>query len=314
MAMGITPNWGNHATSYRDLGGFGTPVTGFSRTATVNFTAPSAPGAYYIIAAYHGEYSASSVMSSTNWSVGSPVWDDGDDVADWPAAAIEEAIRNGAFIRDEADRVNRVMTLDSEIGRFALRADEARNNLAAALVNAESVRNLWLRAWDGCGIVPESPSAMLTWLRRRSGIVDQLLRLREVRCELTAISDAETVLAAELSVLLIAHGLLGRGGAADLLATAESLLKGAAECAERRRTALALRQSQAAEVSRTESKMAEALESVSSWRLEWAAALKDAGLESTASPAATLSVPKMVRNATACLILSGPRVCGKARP
>jgi hypothetical protein len=36
-------------------------------------------------------------------------------------------------IRGEAERVNRVMTLDAEIARLVVRCESARNGLAAAL-------------------------------------------------------------------------------------------------------------------------------------------------------------------------------------
>ena len=98
MAMGATPTWGSHAASYEDLGGFSTPVTGLSRNVPVNWTAPTAPGTYYVVAAFRAESDAAYLMSCTIWSYGVPVWNDGNDVADWPAATIEAAIANGTVL------------------------------------------------------------------------------------------------------------------------------------------------------------------------------------------------------------------------
>ena len=95
MAMGVTPTWGSHATSFTDLGGFSTPVSGLSRTIQVNYTAPSTPGTYYIIAAFQAEYTAAQVMSCTSWAVAAPVWNNGDDVADWSSSTIDTANANG---------------------------------------------------------------------------------------------------------------------------------------------------------------------------------------------------------------------------
>lgn len=98
MAMGVTPTWGNPAASYTDLGGFGTPVSGLTRTITVNLTAPTTVGTYYIIAAYQAEFTAGEVMSCTNWQVGSLDWNSGYAVADWSASTIQTADMNGTVL------------------------------------------------------------------------------------------------------------------------------------------------------------------------------------------------------------------------
>ncbi|MCC6394326.1 MAG: hypothetical protein IT167_27265 [Bryobacterales bacterium] len=95
MAMGWTTSWGAHSSSYHDLGSFATPVSGLRRTVNINITAPTTPGAYYITTAFRGEFTAAQVMSSTNWAVGSILWDNGDDVADWSANTISEANNTG---------------------------------------------------------------------------------------------------------------------------------------------------------------------------------------------------------------------------
>jgi len=96
MAIGMTSTWGPHATSFVDLGNFSpTPVTNLQKTIQVNLTAPTAPGTYYLVTAFNGEFDAAHVMSCTNWSAGDPVWDNGDDIAGWSASAIETAIANG---------------------------------------------------------------------------------------------------------------------------------------------------------------------------------------------------------------------------
>ncbi len=57
----------------------------------VNKTAPTEPGVYHIIAAFHGEYTINQVMSCTNWTVEQPVWNDNNDVVDWGSQQIDEA-------------------------------------------------------------------------------------------------------------------------------------------------------------------------------------------------------------------------------
>jgi uncharacterized protein (TIGR03437 family) len=84
------------STSFIDLGGFSTPVYGLTRSVAVNWQAPATPGVYYIIVAFRDEFTAGEVMSCTNWSVGSLLWNDGQAVAEWPSNLIESAINVGS--------------------------------------------------------------------------------------------------------------------------------------------------------------------------------------------------------------------------
>jgi uncharacterized protein YhaN len=223
------------------------------------------------------------------------------DLAAGYEGTVVEADQVADRIREEADRVNRVMTLDADITRLTLRCEEARNGQAESAKSVNGVRARWTSIWSPCGIVPESPSAMLTWMRRRTAIIEQVARLREMRCELKALGDAEAALTSEFAELLAPYGPVPLGGVADLLAAAESVLKTAAESAQRRQTALALRESQASGISKTEAKLTEAQGTVSVWRREWEAALEDAGLDRTASPAAAEAYLSSVRDIAAGL-------------
>jgi pimeloyl-ACP methyl ester carboxylesterase len=98
MAAGITLSWGSNAASYADLGGFATPVTGLVRSVDISATAPLTPGTYHILLAFRGEFTAGQVMSATNWAVGTLVWDNGDDIADWPQTMIDTANREGTVL------------------------------------------------------------------------------------------------------------------------------------------------------------------------------------------------------------------------
>lgn len=98
MAMGVTPTWGTPSTSYVDLGGFSTPVTGQQRTIDLKLTAPTAPGTYFIIAAFRAEYTAGEVMSCTNWQVGNLDWRTGYAIADWSLSNIDTANKKGTVL------------------------------------------------------------------------------------------------------------------------------------------------------------------------------------------------------------------------
>jgi hypothetical protein len=95
IAFGMTPSWGRHEHSVIDYGGFFSPVNGLHRDVTVNLQAPSAPGEYYMIFAFRGEFTAAQVFSATNWTIGNPRWGNGDDIASWSSDLVWEAIRYG---------------------------------------------------------------------------------------------------------------------------------------------------------------------------------------------------------------------------
>jgi hypothetical protein len=100
MAMGVTPNWGPPSSSFTDLGGFATPVSGLQRTITLNLTAPPFPGTYYVVAAFRAEFTAGQVMSATNWQVGSLNWNTGYAIADWPVSTMHSADTAGTVLAD----------------------------------------------------------------------------------------------------------------------------------------------------------------------------------------------------------------------
>ncbi|MBZ5583087.1 MAG: hypothetical protein LAQ30_12965 [Acidobacteriia bacterium] len=179
--------------------------------------------------------------------------------------------------------------------RRAVRVDEHAKALAEASKQAASVRERWMAVRAGCGIAPESPAAMLTWLRRRSGIVEQAARLREMRVEVRALEDAEAALADQLAAALAQFGIRAMGSAPDLLEIAEGALTAAAASAEKRRTALKVRESQAAEIARIETNLAEAKLALEAWRGQWQSALTDAGLNTAASPVAAEAYLATVR-------------------
>lgn len=103
MAIGITPTWGDHATSYRTLPAFRGPVFGLRRTVDLGplgYFAPTTPGVYHLIVAFRAEFTAGQVMSATNWGVGTLLWNNGDDVAEWSADTIAVANRDGTVLVD----------------------------------------------------------------------------------------------------------------------------------------------------------------------------------------------------------------------
>jgi hypothetical protein len=98
MTLATTRNWGPHASSFSDLGHFDTPIAALKHVVEYNFVAPSTAGTYYVILAYSAENTGANVMSCTSSGLSSPVWDNGDDVAGWTAATINDATSNGTVL------------------------------------------------------------------------------------------------------------------------------------------------------------------------------------------------------------------------
>jgi hypothetical protein len=93
-----TPSWGSHSSSYVTAV---VDIAAGSSTQTVSLTiTASSPGTYYIIFAFRAETTGAYVASATNWPVGSPVWDDGNDIAGYSSAQISDAQNLGRTLDD----------------------------------------------------------------------------------------------------------------------------------------------------------------------------------------------------------------------
>ncbi|MEI9476999.1 MAG: S-layer homology domain-containing protein, partial [Deltaproteobacteria bacterium] len=92
--------WGNRTTSLTLINGWiNTGVTNW--TVPVNLTAPTAPGDYWIVFAFHGQFNSAQICSCTSWSYsGGSVWNDGNDIWDWSQVAIDQTNTLGAAYVD----------------------------------------------------------------------------------------------------------------------------------------------------------------------------------------------------------------------
>ena len=138
-------------------------------------------------------------------------------------------------MREHVREVEQLAALDAEIAAGLRRKDEAEQAVAKAVQAALAVRERWTGAWSSCGIAPQTPTAMLAWLRRKDDVVQQVRNLRELRIELKTLEEAEAAHAAGLARLLAAQGAAAAGSAADLLVAADSVLARAAQAHESRR-------------------------------------------------------------------------------
>jgi|GEM_PF-3688659 len=94
VPFGYTPSWDSHKSSYvtvnNDL-----PVGTSSRNISINLTAPSDSGTYYLIFATNAEMNLGWTMSCTNWTTGSMSWNDGRDIADLSESQLRRSLSTG---------------------------------------------------------------------------------------------------------------------------------------------------------------------------------------------------------------------------
>ena len=90
-----TPTWGSHSTSYETVDSWADTGTS-NYDATINLTAPDESGTYYIIFASAGQTNGSYIASFTQWTVGTPSWNDGNDLADYTESDMGNCLSTGS--------------------------------------------------------------------------------------------------------------------------------------------------------------------------------------------------------------------------
>ena len=95
VILGATALWGDRRTNFLDLAPLFTPAENHPRRASIRFTAPETPGTYHIVFAFDAEGNVEDFMSGTNWRLPEPIWDDGNDIADWTPDQLAQANKRG---------------------------------------------------------------------------------------------------------------------------------------------------------------------------------------------------------------------------
>jgi hypothetical protein len=95
VVFGAAALWGDRRTNFLDLAPLFTPAEEQPRRAAIHFKAPEEPGTYHIVFAFDAEGNVEDFVSGTNWRLPGPIWDDGNDIADWSPAQLAQANRLG---------------------------------------------------------------------------------------------------------------------------------------------------------------------------------------------------------------------------
>jgi len=95
VMLGGTPTWGDKRSRYFTIKPLVTPIQDGRQHVTIRLAGPSRPGRYHLILFFQAEPDVKYIASGTNWTVGRPVWGDGNDVADWSPAQLAAANAHG---------------------------------------------------------------------------------------------------------------------------------------------------------------------------------------------------------------------------
>ncbi|HTY46295.1 MAG TPA: hypothetical protein VMB46_01365, partial [Methanomassiliicoccales archaeon] len=87
-------SWGAHSSSFWSVSG-GLSNGSTSSSASVDLIAPSTVGTYAVVFAFRNETSGAYVASATSTLVGSPAWDDGNDLASMTSQQLSDAQMSG---------------------------------------------------------------------------------------------------------------------------------------------------------------------------------------------------------------------------
>lgn len=91
-----TPSWGRHQDSWKMISHLRPGDSTWN--AQINERAPVKSGVYYIVFAFFLEMNGANVASGTNWAAGQPVWDDGNDLAQFDSSQILQAQQFGCAV------------------------------------------------------------------------------------------------------------------------------------------------------------------------------------------------------------------------
>jgi len=92
-----SPTWGAHEQGVQLLSYVWSRTSRTARQDSLRLRAPAVPGNYHYIMALGSETNEHFLFAGTNWTVGEPRWNDGNDLADLPAATLDSVSRVGSM-------------------------------------------------------------------------------------------------------------------------------------------------------------------------------------------------------------------------
>ncbi len=95
VPMILAYSWGSHSSAYQQISANMSIGAGSRITTVSGLVMPTEPGTYYLIMAFRNESSSAFVASATSTLLGSPSWNDGNDIASFNSEQIVDAQTSG---------------------------------------------------------------------------------------------------------------------------------------------------------------------------------------------------------------------------
>jgi len=152
--------------------------------------------------------------------------------------AFEESVREAdelADVRqDKAELVARKEQLQAELDQEQEQVEELSVARDECVVECDAISQEWMTMWEPSGFVPETPEAMLSWLRAHAELVDAVSTSDRVQSQIESLKQSAHDFEAEL------RGAVGEPieSSSELLAAARARLKRAVETVSERKAIL----------------------------------------------------------------------------
>ena len=98
VLLTLIPSWSDRRISHQPLLALAPDAVDESARIRVDIAGPSRPGRHWLMLVAAAETQSAFVASATNWTVGRPVWGDGNDLADMSASASSEIANTGLLV------------------------------------------------------------------------------------------------------------------------------------------------------------------------------------------------------------------------
>jgi len=100
LVLAAVPTWGDKRKDFVTVSSLPTPVVNAVSRHSLSLAGPDAPGDYHLVLAFAAETDAVWIASGTNWGIGRPIWDDGNDLADLTTEDVAAANAQGSIHPD----------------------------------------------------------------------------------------------------------------------------------------------------------------------------------------------------------------------
>jgi uncharacterized protein YhaN len=201
--------------------------------------------------------------------------------------SVDQADEVADRLRREAERVTRQATLLAQREKLAQTLHQLATHRNTVETGLRLQQQQWCGLWQVAGIVPLSPRAMRTWLDRYGTLLQRASRVREFRHQLTRLQQH---IFAHGTAIRLALERLGECGVASdtmlnaVLAHSEAIIEAIEDAARQRHELQKQLATGERELEGARRDQHEAAGLLSRWQTDWAAAVMNLGLDSTALP------------------------------